>query len=147
MTGSRYFQPHGELAGPLPSSDPLFKKLDILKINDIYKFNVAKFIYLNLLQETPNIFSNWFKPTRTLHNYATTSSSIVLRENLFDPGTVYQTNNLQVKGYNLTKYGGKQLKVFGVKLWNSLPNYLREARSVKIFQNQLKKHFLQSYND
>ena len=43
MTGSRYFQPHGELAGPLPSSDSFFEELDIFKIDDIYMLNVAKF--------------------------------------------------------------------------------------------------------
>ena len=45
MTGNRYFQIYGETSGPLPSAEPLYKELNILKFHDIFDLNVAKFIY------------------------------------------------------------------------------------------------------
>ena len=45
LTGNRYFQIYGEDAAPLARSEPLFKTLDILKFNDIFKVSIAKFIY------------------------------------------------------------------------------------------------------
>ena len=33
------------LSTPLTSSDPIFKNLKILKIEDVFKFHVSKFVY------------------------------------------------------------------------------------------------------
>ena len=54
MTGNRWYQKHSE-PGPLASSGPLFKTLGILKINDIFKLNISKFIFLSLSHLTPPI--------------------------------------------------------------------------------------------
>ena len=40
LTGNQYFQIYGEVAGPLPPSQPLFSKLDILKFDDIFRFSI-----------------------------------------------------------------------------------------------------------
>ena len=45
LTGNKYFQIYGEDAAPLPRSEPLFKTLEILKFEDIFKINIAKFVY------------------------------------------------------------------------------------------------------
>ena len=55
MTGNRWYQTHGE-PGPLASSNPLFKHLSILKVEDVYKLNVAKFIFFCHSNLTPLYF-------------------------------------------------------------------------------------------
>ena len=37
------------------------------------------------------------------------------------------------------------LSVYGVKIWNSLPNKLRDCNSVIIFKKKLKKYFISIY--
>ena len=55
MTGNQYFQIYGEPAGPLPSAEPLFKELNILKLQDVFDLNIAKFIY-SLSGLSPSFF-------------------------------------------------------------------------------------------
>ena len=47
MTCNRWYQKHSE-PGPVASSGSLFKALGILTINDIYKPNIAEFIFSSL---------------------------------------------------------------------------------------------------
>ena len=60
LTGDKYFQIYGEEAAPLPRSEPLFKTLEILKFDDIFKVNIAKFVYTTLVHESPAVFWEWF---------------------------------------------------------------------------------------
>ena len=53
--------------GPLHPTDPLFHKLEILKIQDIFKFQVSKFIFNCLQLNMPIIFHNWFRQIHTIH--------------------------------------------------------------------------------
>ena len=61
LSGKQYFQIYGEAPSPLPSSNPLYKELKILKFSDIYRLNIAKFVYQTLCDESPEIFADWFK--------------------------------------------------------------------------------------
>ena len=60
LSGVQYFQIYGQDPGPLPSSEPLFKNLRILKFSDIFKLSIATFVYSTLDFETPQIFHEWF---------------------------------------------------------------------------------------
>ena len=44
--------------GPLISSDPIFTKLEILKVSEIYKYQVAKLIYNCINAIAPANFQN-----------------------------------------------------------------------------------------
>ena len=66
------------LPGPLVSSNPLFKDLEILKVKDIFKLHVAKFIFSCLSFNTPTIFHEWFTLNSTMHNYNTVSNKQIL---------------------------------------------------------------------
>ena len=59
-----------------PSSDPLFFKLEILKIQDLFKLKISKFIYKSLNKDNPINFHNWFILTSQIHNYNTRSKFI-----------------------------------------------------------------------
>ena len=84
MTGHQYFQLYGELAGPLPHADPLFNELKILKIEDIFKLNIANFVYLTLSNESPPIFNSWFKYSNSIHTHATRVAAEVVQAEFFD---------------------------------------------------------------
>ena len=44
-------------------SDPLFYKMEILKVHDIFKLNISKFIFNCLNEKNPVNFHTWFKST------------------------------------------------------------------------------------
>ena len=66
LTDSQYYRVYNEPAGSLPHSDPLFKKTGILKFGDIFKLNIAKFVYSTLCGDSPAVFSGWFVPMMSI---------------------------------------------------------------------------------
>ena len=71
MTGKQYYQIYGEPAVPLPSADPLYKTLNILKFDDIFYLNISTFIFQTLDGKTPQIFDDWFTYVHDIHIHAT----------------------------------------------------------------------------
>ena len=59
--------------GPLHPANPLFYKMEILKIY-VFKLQLAKFIFNCIHLITPPIFYNWFKLINTVHNHNTRST-------------------------------------------------------------------------
>ena len=57
--------------GPLYPTDPLFYKLEILKVQDDFKLQVLTFVFNCLQLNAPTIFHNWFRLNYTIHNYNT----------------------------------------------------------------------------
>ena len=55
--------------GPLISSDPIFSKLETLKISDVYKYQVSKFIFKCINNIAPIHFQNSFVMSHKLHGY------------------------------------------------------------------------------
>ena len=147
LSGKQYFQIYGQAPGPLPSSNPLYKELKILKLNDIYRFNIAKFVYQTLCDESPEIFSDWFKYTHMVHAHATTSSTSITREHYFDVGTVHPTYTLYVNRGNLVNYGKKMIHVSGPLIWNDLPPEIQDSSSIFSFKFHLKNHFIDKYSE
>ena len=131
--------------GPLAPSNPIFRELGVMKIKDIFKLSVAKFIFSCLTSHTPPIFHDWFILNHTVHNYNTTSSTIINMTNHFEIDNITRTNLLHTKYSRLVNYGSKMLKVAGPLLWNSLPAHIRHAQSVYSFKNLLKKFFINQY--
>ena len=60
-------------------TDPIFKELKILKLDDIYLFHLGKFMYLFQNNLLPRPFGNLILRTNQVHNYNTRSSN----QNLF----------------------------------------------------------------
>ena len=60
-------------------SDPLFKKLGILKVHDIYNLTTIKFVYESLNKLNPNQFHAYYKYPSDIHNTAAN------RDNNLDP--------------------------------------------------------------
>ena len=73
-----------------PSSDPLFFKLEILKIQDIFLVRIGKFIYKCLNKKNPINFHDWFILTTEIHNHHIrskfmNSDQLINTKNLFIP--------------------------------------------------------------
>ena len=147
LSGCQYFQIYGAPAGPLPASEPLFRKLEILKLDDIFKLHIAKFIFSCLARKTPNLFFDWFTINYSLHSHSTTSSTVIVQNSYFDVGNAVYTNTLHTKGSNLSVYGAKQIKVMGPILWNNLPTKIRESNTLSSFKYHLKKYMIEQYTE
>ena len=145
LSGTQYFQIYGQDPGPLPSSEPLYKNLEILKISDIFRLSIANFVFSTLTFDSPAIFNDWFHYDHDVHDHTTRSSSEVIRENYFDVGHVEQSYVLHTKGAK-NIYGEKMIQVSGPVIWNSIPDYVRKAESIFTFKKHLKMHFLEHYD-
>ena len=78
LSGKQYYQIYGQEPGPLPSSEPLYKKLEILKFHDIFKLSIANFVYSTLTFDSPSIFDEWFHYDHKVHDHTTRASSNVM---------------------------------------------------------------------
>ena len=123
--------------GPLYPTDSLFHRLEILKVHDVFKFQVSKFIYDCLHLNTPINFQNWSTLNCDIHNYNT-------RSNFVDIENEVNSNNLFIVNARTTHYGFKLLKV-GPKIWNHIPNFIRRNQSVHSFKKYLKNHLIAQY--
>ena len=89
-----------------PPSDPLFYKMDMLKVHDIFKLMISKFIFNCLNEKNPINFHSWYKLT-TLSNKHNTRSKFV------DIDNDVTTRTLNIPTARTTHCGLKLLKVQG----------------------------------
>ena len=90
-----------------PPSNPLKKQL--LKVHDIFKMTITKFIYNCLNKTSPVNFQSWFKLTVQVHNHNTRSQYINIDK-------LITTNNLFIPTARTSHYGLKLIKVQGPKI-------------------------------
>ena len=121
------------------SSNPLFFKEKILKIQDIFKMQLVKFIYNCLNKTCCANFHSWFKLTIFLHSHNTRSKYIDLDKSI-------RTNNLFIPTARTTHYGLKLIKVQGPKIWNSISPAIRNSLPIHTFINLLKISMFDSCN-
>ena len=62
------------IPGPLAPSNPIFRKIGTLKVFDIYKYQISKFIFKCLYRLGPINFQNWFVCNHDNHRYNTRSN-------------------------------------------------------------------------
>ena len=99
-------------------TDPIFKRLNLLKIEDIYKLNLCIFVHKARLQEE-------FQPT---HNFNTRNL------NLANP-TFHRLNQTQ-----------RAVSYAGPTTWNDLPPYIREIETLGRFKFEAKRFFISRYD-
>ena len=111
----------------IASSAPLFGALQILKLSDIFKFQVTSFVYECLNNLAPIYFSKYFVSIHSVHNIGTRQS---------------KKGDLFALRCNTTQCGLRSIHYLGVRIWNSLPIEIRESLSLSIFKKKLKYFFL-----
>ena len=116
---------------PKSHSEPLFKSLNLLKLNDVIELQILSFVYQWSHRLLPPCFSEYFKFTSSVHSYSTRQSS---------------KRNLYLASVNTTQYGLRSLKFTGPRLWNSLLTSLTTSNSLRIFCKTLKNSMLNCYS-
>ena len=109
-------------------TEPLFKKLNLLKLKDINKYCTALYVY------------------KAIHNHIYSPISFRFR-NVQQYGLRNNNNNyLQVPFVRL-RHSQLFIHVNGPSLWNNIPLNLRLSRTLNSFKHNLKKHYLESYGN
>ena len=131
-------------------SEPLFKKLEILKFQDSIDVNNCSFVYDFLNNNLPGSFINTFTRTNELYEYTTRQATM---------------GKLYIPSYNTTTFGLKCIYKRCINSWNKLSteinlinrknniynpeikdiDFLKYSRPV--LKDKLKKHILSTYND
>ena len=126
------------IPGPLPASNPLFCKLQLLKIKELFTFMACIFIYKCLNTYFLPLFEDWFTFSSSIHEYRTRLN--------FNINSRVSTNNLFIPIARTSNYGMKLLKVSGPKIWNSIPLDIRSSTSFTRFKKLVKNHLINKYN-
>ena len=109
------------------STSPLFKKFNILKIDELHSFLVLIFMFKYSHNLLPPSFANYFVPVNNVHYHNTRQSNDYF---------------LTFARTNLRKHN---IKFTGSKLWNSLPAELKTCSSIASFKRKLKRHYSRNY--
>jgi hypothetical protein len=108
-------------------TQPLFKFLHTLKLNDINKHQTSCFMYKAINNQLPHFFKGYFKLNKDVHHYHTRQFQ-----------NIHITNARTLK----RKFS---VKSHGPSVWNSLPNFLKDKPSFNTFRNSYKEHLLSQY--
>ena len=111
------------------NTDTLHLNLDILKIKDIYRYQIQKFVYECVNKTCIKQFHNYYRQNHTIRELNTR-----------------QQNNLYQDPIN-TKYGECSLKYHGAKLWNSLSANIKLSQSLLSFKKALRQSIIESYRN
>ena len=111
----------------LAHTQPLFSSLKILRLNDMYKYQAAIFMYLCTKQLLPQSLLELFSFNNQVHNYNTRSAS-----------------NFHIP-LSRTSFYQRSIIYNGPILWNSLPCAIRNTKSLNTFKRSYKKNLLGDY--
>ena len=110
---------------PMQSVDDQYANLEILKVDELHQWEMAKFIYKIDKELVPQAFANLLP--KISHTYNTRSRE-KMKFKLSAPST---------------ELGKSSIKFSGVKLWASLPASLKASASLKIFSKTYKTQLLE----
>ena len=120
---------------PKSHPEPLFKSLNLLKLNNVIESQMLSFAYqwsCRLLPLPPTI-------------------SVNIQNLLFMFIPIQRGNlcnrNLYVTSVNTTQYGLHSLKFTGPRFWNSFHTSITNSNSLQIFHKTLKNSILSCYSD
>lgn len=113
----------------LSHSNPLFSKLNVLKVQDITFLQTALLMYKFNIDLLPPYFRILFQFNNEFHSYNTRSS-----QNLH----LTTPQNIIVQ---------RSIRHAGPEIWNSIAVNIKQSVSPKSFKLKLKKYLLESYVD
>ena len=118
------------IPGPLAHTPPLFHKLNLLTIFDIYKLQLGNLVYESLNNIGSTRLAIKFTKASDAHQHST---------------RFVTQGNLSRSWVRTTQFGLKSLKVEGERLWLTLPNNIKYSLSKKIFVRRLKHKLICGY--
>ena len=101
---------------------PIFKQLNLLKLDQIYSFQVGQFMFMAKNRWLPQSFDNYFPLCKDIHNYHTRHSN-----SFYFP-------------YRRTNIGQFLISFQGSKNFNSLLINTRNCTSISTFKSKLKNY-------
>ena len=110
------------------SITPLYRRSGILKLNDLFDFEVAKLMHQIIHKKSSNNFESHFTYSSNISAYSTRQKSA---NHLFLPR--FHTSRTQ-----------RSIKYLGSKIWNSIPYDIRILPFTK-FKSSYKFHLLSKY--
>ena len=113
-------------AGRLAHTNLLFKQMYSLKFPDLVKYRTAILMYNFYYRKLPTLLQERFKKNQNVHN--------TRRRNTF------------IVQYSCTNLKAMCITIYGVKLWNTLPEHIKEPKSLFIVKNYLKTYLISLYN-
>ena len=105
-------------------SDPLFKKTNILKLDNLYELSVSKYMYALNNGTLPINLANAFSQNRDIHRYNT--------RNQLNP-------HIQSRRTNIAS---RNIKHRGPDIWCNIPNEIKTSKTIKSFTNRIKKLYI-----
>ena len=112
---------------PAAHTEPLFKRLQFLKVRDLHELQLLSFTYDCQNKLAPVHFHSFFTPSCNVHSFNTRQAS---RGDLF----------LNRKA--TFQYGIRSIQYSGARLWNSIPPSVHDSPSRSVFVSKLKTHLL-----
>ena len=115
-------------------TEPIFKKLNILKLDDIYKLCVAKYCHNYFTSSLPSNILTLFSTISDIHEHATRHNTCHTLKK-YKPRTVTTRQHIICNGPNV---------------WNSLSNVVYTGRNSQlvhpqVFSKRLQKRILSGY--
>ena len=110
--------------GRMEPSSPLFKKLNLLKLEDVNNINVVKLIY------------------KSINGLLSCPVNFVAHQAV--PYNLRRIEPLAVP-FVTSRQSQRFIRHKGAQLWNHLPQEIREARTFTTFKSKLKKHYISLY--
>jgi hypothetical protein len=108
-------------------TNPLFKQFKIMKLQDLYRTHVAKYMYNLSKGALPIPLMNIIKYNACIHTHNTRNKN--------NPHVTHRRTNI----------ASKSLRHKGPEIWYQIPEYIQSNKTVKSFASQLKKHIIDSY--
>ena len=109
----------------------MYKKLNFFKLEDIYKLELAKYMYK---------LHHRYLPSSLMNSY-TKIESIHIRN------TNRQVENISFYKPRINRSSGKNLLVYrGNSIWNAIKNFIKKLNWYS-FKKQYKKHFIETYKE
>ena len=106
----------------LANTAPLYKRLKIMKIFEIYKLRICTFVYLYTLNALPNVFQNIYvnnsriysHNTRQRNNYNIPTCKIDIKKNsvLYQGPLLYNVLNIEIKSSKSITIFKRKMKDF-----------------------------------
>ena len=109
------------------NSDPIFKELELLKLNDVRQLELGKLMFSFNRSLLPSKFNNYFSLNKQVHSYATRYANDF---------------HLPFCRTNLRKFS---VSFQGPTFYSSLNNDIKESNSLHSFRTKLKKTIYMNY--
>ena len=119
------FAPFGQI-----DLKPLFEILEFLKIDDIYKFEIAKVAYKQKNNLLHIAITNYFECPNT-ESTRRTSSRLSSRSQVAPPSN--------------STFASKSIQKKMTEVWNEIPNEIKTTPYFNSFKKMLKSHFILLY--